>query len=308
MTTSRRPRVLRVGTRASTLARRQAGLIGGRVATLSPGWSCDEVVLTSRGDHDTETPLPELSTRGIFTDVLERALLAGEIDLAVHSLKDVPVDPTPGLVLAAICQREDPRDVLLSTGGWTLDTLPANAVVGTCSTRRSAQLLARRPDLRLSPLRGNIETRLHRLAAWPLAAIVLAAAGLLRLGRTELVTQHFDPEQMVPAPGQGALAVQCRADDEPTRRLLDSLDDPVARGETEAERAFLAGLGGGCTAPIAALGRVQQGNLHLIGLVASPDGRHQVRVTGAAPLADAASLGRALADEAWRRGAGAMLA
>lgn len=307
MTTATRATSLRVGTRASALARKQTGLIRTHLESRHQGLVCHEVILSTQGDRDVQTPLPELGGRGVFTDALEHALLGGEIDLAVHSLKDVPVDLTPGLVLAAICCREDPRDVLLSAEGWTLDTLPHGAVVGTCSTRRSAQLLATRPDLRLAPLRGNVDTRLRHLAESRFAAIILAAAGIARLDRTELVTEALAPERMLPAPGQGALALQCRAADASTRALLSDLDDPISRGETDAERAFLAGLGGGCMAPIAALGRGRADHIHLTGLVSSEDGRQQVRVEGTAPLGEAATLGRELAAEALGRGAGSLL-
>lgn len=273
-----------------------------------PGLACAEVVLSTHGDRDHETPLPMLGGRGVFTDALEAAMLAREIDAAVHSLKDVPVDPTPGLVIGAICCREDPRDALLSALGWTLDTLPPGARVGTCSTRRSAQLLAVRPDLRLHPLRGNVDTRVRLAAEVRFDAIVLAAAGVIRLGHTALVTEVFEPKRMLPAPGQGALAIQCRADDHEAREVLAALDDPVARGETDAERAFLAGLGGGCTAPIAALGRAGDGGLHLSGLVAAEDGQRLLRFEGRAPLSESVLLGHRLAGEALARGAGSLLA
>ncbi|MFN2317337.1 MAG: hydroxymethylbilane synthase [Gemmatimonadales bacterium] len=307
MTTAFLTHTLRIGTRGSTLARWQTALVRQRLESAHRGLICSELVLTTHGDRDVQTPLPVLGGRGVFTDALEHALRGGEIDLAVHSLKDVPVDLTPGLILAAIGCREDPRDALLSAAGWTLDTLPEGAVVGTCSTRRSAQLRAHRPDLRLAPLRGNIDTRVRQVAEGRFAAIVLAAAGIARLGLTELVTQRFEPDQMLPAPGQGALAVQCRADAAATRALLAPLEEPMVRQETDAERAFLAGLGGGCTAPIAALGRARWGALHLNGLVASEDGGLRITVAGSAPPEEAVALGRKLADQALAQGAGALL-
>lgn len=307
MTTASLTRTLRMGTRASALARWQTALVRQRLEAAHRGLVCSELVLTTQGDRDVQTPLPVLGGRGVFTDALEHALREGEIDLAVHSLKDVPVDLTPGLILAAIGCREDPRDALLSAAGWTLETLPEGALVGTCSTRRSAQLRAHRPDLRLAPLRGNIDTRVRQVADGRFGAIVLAAAGIARLGLTELVTQRFEPDQMLPAPGQGALAVQCRADDAATLALLAPLEEPAVRQETDAERAFLSGLGGGCTAPIAALGRVSAAELSLTGLVASEDGRQRIVVTGTAPPHDAVALGRKLADQALAQGAGALL-
>jgi hydroxymethylbilane synthase len=298
---------LRIGTRASTLARWQAAQVRQRLESAHRGLVCSERVLTTHGDRDGETPLPVLGGRGVFTDALENALQEGEIGLAVHSLKDVPVDLTPGLVLAAIGCREDPRDALLSAAGWTLETLPEGAVVGTCSIRRSAQLLAIRPDLRVRPLRGNVDTRLRQAAEGRFDAIVLALAGLKRLERTDLVTEVFAPDQVLPAPGQGALAMQCRGADSATLAWLAPLEEPAVRQETAAERAFLSGLGGGCTAPIAALGRVSAAGLRLTGLVASEDGRHRIVVTGSAPPDDAEELGRKLAAEALAQGAGALL-
>jgi hydroxymethylbilane synthase len=307
VTTTSVTHTLRIGTRASALARWQTALVRQHLESAHRGLVCSELVLTTQGDRDLQTPLPVLGGRGVFTDALEHALREGEIDLAVHSLKDVPVDLTPGLILAAIGCREDPRDALLSAAGWTLETLPEGAVVGTCSTRRSAQMRAHRPDLHLVPLRGNIDTRVRQVAEGRFAAIVLAAAGIGRLGLTELVTQRFEPDQMLPAPGQGALAVQCRADDVATLALLAPLEEPAVRQETDAERAFLSGLGGGCTAPIAALGRVSAVRIHLKGLVASEDGRQRIVVTGTAPPNDAVALGRKLADQALAQGAGALL-
>ncbi len=298
---------LRLGTRASTLARWQTQAVRQRLASLHSDLSCKEVVLRTQGDQDVSTPLPVMGGRGVFTDALEQALLDGRIDLAVHSLKDVPVDPTPGLTLVALCLREDPRDAMVSARGYTLATLPQGGVVGTCSLRRSAQLLALRPDLQLAPLRGNVDTRVRHAAEGKFAAIVLAAAGLKRLGLASQISELIDPGLILPAPGQGALAIQCRAEDARTLALVSPLDDPAVRQETEAERAFLAGLGGGCAAPIAALGRVDGPQLRLVGLVASEDGRQLLHLEGTAPRAEAVTLGHDLARQAVHRGAGALL-
>lgn len=298
---------VRLGTRASALARWQTRLIRYRLAACHPELGAEEIVFRTQGDRDESTPLPAMGGRGVFTDALERALLDGDIDLAVHSLKDVPVEPTPGLTLAAICLREDPRDAVLSAAGWTLPTLPEGAVVGTCSVRRSAQLLALRPDLRLAPLRGNVDTRVRQVAEGKFAAVILAAAGVKRLGLTDLISEVLDPGRMLPAPGQGALAIQCRIDDARTVSLIAPLEEPSVRQETDAERAFLGGLGGGCTAPIAALGRVNGEALHLTGLVASEDGRELVRVAVIGDRSAAVALGRSLAGDAIRRGAEALL-
>jgi hydroxymethylbilane synthase len=212
----------------------------------------------------------------VFTQELEQALREGAIDLAVHSLKDVPVEPSPGLTLAAVGMREDPREVWISAKGWTLATLPAGAKVGTCSTRRAAQLLVHRPDLQLAPLRGNVDTRVAKAQAGEFDAIVIAAAGVHRLGLSSAITEYLPLEIMLPAPGQGALAVQCRGDDSAMLELLRGLEETEVRAATDAERGFLEGLGGGCAAPIAAFGEVVGGRLHLRCLVLSLDGRRQI--------------------------------
>lgn len=297
--------MLRVGSRGSRLARWQAHQIA--AALSAQGVQSVERVVATLGDRETETPLPALGARGVFTDALEAALLGGEIDLAVHSLKDLPVDPTPGLVQAAICRRADPRDALVSASGWTLDTLPPGARVGTCSLRRNAQVRGRRPDLRLLPLRGNVDTRVRLALAGRYDAIVVAAAGLERLGLQAKVTELFDPAVLLPAPGQGALAVQCRESDRRTVEMVAVLDEASVRAETAAERAFLAGLGGGCTAPIAALGKVGEGRVHLRGFVGSADGRRRVEVQGCAEERAAIALGARLADDALHLGAAELL-
>lgn len=297
----------RVGTRSSRLARVQSALIALALERAS-GTGSVEVLFSTGGDLDTVTPLPSLGGRGVFTDVLERELLAGTIDYAVHSLKDVPVDPTPGLVLAAVGFREDPRDVLVSGPRWTLATLPAGARVGTCSVRRSAQLLAARPDLRILPLRGNVDTRLGKLAGADYDAIVLAAAGIARLGLLDDRATPLAPAVVLPAPGQGTLAVQCREDDLGMRGCLAPLDDPTVRATTAAERAFLEGLGGGCLAPIAALGAVKDGRLSLCGTVLTPDGRERIDVTAEGDLSQGRETGLRLAEAAITRGALRLLA
>lgn len=300
--------IVRLGTRGSCLAQLQTDLVRRALTELHPTLEFRSVVISTDGDRDLATPLPELGGKGVFTRDLEAALRERAIDLAVHSLKDVPVEPSAGLTLGAIGMREDPRDVLISAGGWTLDTLPNGAAVGTCSTRRAAQVLASRPDLRLPPLRGNVNTRIAKALAGEYDAIVIAAAGVHRLGLTAAITQYLPIEVMLPAPGQGALTVQCRAGDEAMLQRLRALDNAAVRSATSAERAFLEGLGGGCAAPIAALGRVQGGRLHLLGLVASADARERVLVATEGPAGDGRHLGLALAAEARARGAEALLA
>jgi len=298
---------VRLGTRASALARFQTDLVA-RLLTERTGVTCRTVVISTAGDEDTGTPLPEIGGKGVFTEALERALRSGEIDAAVHSLKDVPVEEPEGLCLAALGSREDPRDVLIAREAWTLATLPRGATVGTCSTRRSAQLLAARPDLVMAPLRGNVDTRVGKALRGDYDAIVIAAAGVLRLGLGTAIRAFLPLDVVVPAPGQGALAVECRADDARVRGLLAHLDEPPVRAAVTAERAFLEGMGGGCTAPIAATATAKNGRVALRGLVASLDGTHMVLVGRDAATADARALGLALAEEAVGAGAMALLA
>lgn len=301
------PGILRVGSRGSALARAQTDLIRAVLQRRHGIPAPELVVMESAGDRDQDSPLPVLGGRGIFTDELERELLAGRIDFAVHSFKDVPVDPTPGLVLAAICCRVDPRDVLVGTGPVALATLPPGARVGTCSTRRTAQLLVQRPDLEIVPLRGNVDTRLSLAASGRFTAIILAAAGLIRLRRAAIVSEWLSSDLVLPAPAQGALAVQCRDDDQRTRALLATLDDPVVRAATTAERAFLEGLGGGCLAPIAALANVRRNQLLLRGRVLDPTGARDLHVRIRGTPSAGRELGLALAARAKRLGATELL-
>jgi hydroxymethylbilane synthase len=299
---------IRLGTRASRLARLQTGLVSKALARLDPTIEFRSIEITTEGDRDLRTPLPEIGGKGVFTQELEQALHDGTIDLAVHSLKDVPVEPSFGLTLAAVGMREDPREVWISAKGWTLATLPAGAKVGTCSTRRAAQLLVHRPDLQLAPLRGNVDTRVAKAQAGEFDAIVIAAAGVHRLGLTSAITEYLPLEIMLPAPGQGALAVQCRADDAAVLELLRGLDERNVRAATDAERGFLEGLGGGCAAPIAAFGRADEGRIRLEGLVLSLDGQRQIRLVWEGPAADGRRVGLRLAAEARAKGAEALLA
>ncbi|MGA2545411.1 MAG: hydroxymethylbilane synthase [Rectinemataceae bacterium] len=297
---------LRIGTRTSALARCQTDWIAARLVELGPGLELSIVPFTTAGDLILDRPLPEIGGRGLFTEELDRALLAGEIDLAVHSLKDLPVDGPPGLTLGAVARRMDPRDALVSARYATLKELPPRARVGTSSLRRGAQLLSIRPDLALLPIRGNVDTRLRKAMDGDYEAIVLAAAGLLRLGRGSAISSYLGFDEMLPAPGQGALAVQCRSGDEAALSLLAGIDHGPTRAFVAAERAFLKGLGGGCSAPIAALGRADGDGVDLEGLVAAKDGSRLVRVRGTGP--DPEGLGKRLADEALARGARELLA
>jgi hydroxymethylbilane synthase len=234
-------------------------------------------IIRTTGDKIADIALSQVGTKGMFTKEIEEALAEGRVHLAVHSLKDLPTEVPPGFELAAITRREDPRDVLLSRDHRGLNQLPQGARVGTSSLRRQAQLRALRPDLEIHPLRGNVDTRLRKLESGEFDAIILAAAGLRRLGRTELVREFIPAEIMCPAAGQGALGIEIRAGDGETRQHLLFLDDAAARSATTCERALLHRLGGGCQVPIGALAEVRGEHLHLSAVVAHPDGSQVLR-------------------------------
>jgi hydroxymethylbilane synthase len=299
---------VRIGTRGSALARWQADHVAGLLKVACPTLQIEIVVLTTRGDQVIDIPLPLIGGKGLFTAELEAALRAGEIDLAVHSLKDLPTENPAGLTIGAIPVRASVEDVLVSKDGYTLETLPANAVVGTGSRRRAAQLLHLRPELRCIDLRGNVDTRIRKALDPDGAydAIVLARAGLERLGRASAISQILPLDVMLPAPGQGALAIQCR-DDADSVTLLKPLDHPATRAAVTAERAFLAGLGGECSVPVAAYGDVQQQTLDLRGRVSSLDGSQQIDVHLKGATSDADNIGQRLAKSALKQGAAAIL-
>ena len=290
---------LRAGTRSSRLAVWQTDLVATRLRQAWPGLSVERVLITTLGDRISDVPLPRLGGKGVFTRELEDALRAGTIDLAVHSLKDLPTAFPDGLAIGAILEREDPRDALVAASPVTIDTLPAGARVGTSSVRRRAQLLARRPDLDVRDLRGNVPTRVDRVLAGDLDAAILAVAGLTRLGLTAHIAEVLGTDVMLPAPGQGALAVEIRADDERTGALVALLDDGDTRLATTAERALLAQLEGGCQAPVGALATfTSAGVMRLEGLVIDLDGHDGVRRVVEAPVTDhaaASALGTAVA-------------
>ena len=286
---------LRLGTRGSRLALRQTEIAAERLRRAWPDLALDTVTVETAGDRDRISPLTSGEGAGWFTSALQEALLAGDVDVAVHSYKDLPTARPEGLVIAAVPERADPRDALVSRAGGTLAELPAGATVGTSSPRRAAQARAIRPDLATRPMRGNVETRLAKVEAGEYDAAILALAGLERLGLEGRASHVFGPEEMLPAPAQGALAVECRRDDAETRRLLAAIDDPSARGLAAAERAFLATLGAGCDFPAAALADGFGTTLKLHGLIA-PDGVI-VRSKAGGPVATGPGLGRALARE-----------
>ncbi|HEX9070272.1 MAG TPA: hydroxymethylbilane synthase [Ktedonobacterales bacterium] len=301
--------IARIGTRGSALALWQADHVRELLQDAWPGLTVEIEIITTHGDKILDTPLPQIGGKGVFTEELEAALRAGSIDLAVHSLKDLPTDPSPGLIVGAVPAREDPRDALVSRGGHTLARLPAGATVGTSSVRRSAQLMRARPDLRLVDLRGNVDTRIRKAQApsGPYDAIVLARAGLVRLGRDEVISEILPIETLLPAPGQGALGIQCR-DDAESRRLLAPLMHAETAMAVTAERAFLAGLGGGCATPVGAYAVVEGDRLLLHGRVCAPDGSRQVDVSlqASASPKDALTLGEQLARQALAAGAQAL--
>ncbi len=299
-----RPGPLRVGTRASSLARAQTRLVTDRLQAR--GWAVELVEIRTGGDRaqlDRSLPL----ARGVFVRELEAALLDRRIDLAVHSAKDLPTEETPGLLLAAMPPRGDPRDALVSRRRVELADLPAGARVGTESPRRRAFLLLERPDLRIVSIRGNVDTRLARMEGGACDALVLAKAGLDRLGVADRIGEAFEPERMLPAVGQGALAVQARTG-EPWLDELAWLDDPETRHAVAAERSFLKAMGGGCRAPFAAHARLDAGQLLVSGAALDPDGRDIVRDATCGPLERAVELGGSLAESLMERGAAALAA
>src|SRR2546430_8047987 len=288
--------VVRIGTRASELALRQARLVEN--ALLAHGIASELVTFKTTGDKKLDQPLTEIGAKGLFTRELEVALAKDKIDCAVHSLKDLPSESPDGLEIIAQLEREDPRDVLVvnrQTGAENLDDLPAGSRVGTSSLRRRAQLLARRPDLEVVELRGNRPTRLSKVESGRVHAAILAAAGLIRLEVTRRITMFLDPPEWLPAAGQGAIAVQARADDARMRELLLPLDHEPTSIATRAERAFLAALEGGCQVPIGALVSDIDGEPTLYGMLADLSGRHIVRGSRPLYLRSPESTGEALA-------------
>jgi hydroxymethylbilane synthase len=295
---------LRLGTRASALAQRQADWIAERLCAA--GVDVEKVLIRTEGDRRQDA-IAAFGGQGIFTREIQRALLDGRIDLAVHSLKDLPTGQPPELILAAVPERAPCGDVLISEKADCLESLPPGSRVGTGSLRRRAQLLHVRPDLEMADVRGNIETRLNKLRQGQYDALVLAEAGLIRLGLADQITERLPLDAFLPAIGQGALAVETRADDAPTQRAVAPLDHPPSHAGVLAERAMLAALDGGCLAPIAAWGRMENGQLRLTGRVLMPDGRKKLEADQVAPLSEAVELGRRVAESLLRQGAAAII-
>ncbi len=285
--------VLRIATRASALALVQTRLAAAALREAHPTLELREVQVSTEGDRDRVTPLTILGGRGVFVRSVEEALLDGRADVAMHSLKDVPTEPLPGLALVAVLPRADVRDALVARDGARLRDLPRGARVGTSSRRRVALLYAVRPDLQATELRGNVDTRLRRVTEGAVDAAILAAAGLERLGRADAVTEWLDPQEFLPAPGQGAIVLQCRADDASTIALLQAVDDANAHLATDAERAVLAALGSGCSLPVGAYAVIEAGRVHLRAMIAN-EGDAPHFEEGDALASEAAALGTAL--------------
>ncbi len=296
---------LRLATRKSPLARWQAQWVAQLLAQA--GVSTQLVFVTTRGDRQQSTSIARLGAQGVFTREIQQAVLDGRADAAVHSLKDLPTDPVPGLLLAAVPRRGPVQDVLIARNGLTLEQLPAGAAIGTGSLRRRAQLLRRRGDLKFVAMRGNVDTRLEKLRRGECDALMLAEAGLQRLGLQQHVTQRLPLEWVLPAVGQGAVGVECRRDDAAAREALARIDDAATHQAVLAERALLRSLRGGCLAPVAALAQVVHQRLRLQAVVLSPDGTHRLHTTVTGEPEQAESLGEEAARELLDRGAAELI-
>ena len=301
-------REIRIATRKSALALWQAEHVKARLEQAHPGLKVSLVPMVSRGDKLLDAPLAKIGGKGLFVKELETALLENEADIAVHSMKDVPMDFPEGLGLYCICEREDPRDAFVSNTFASLDALPAGSVVGTSSLRRQAQLLARRPDLKIQFLRGNVNTRLAKLDAGEYDAIILAAAGLIRLGFEDRIRSSISAEDSLPAGGQGAVGIECRTADAEVHALLAPLHHVDTSDRVTAERALNKRLNGGCQVPIACYALLDGDELWLRGLVGQPDGGLLLRAEARAPRAAAEALGVQVAEALLAQGAARILA
>jgi len=303
-------KLIRVGTRGSTLALRQTELVLQRLKPAWPDVVFEVVKVTTAGDRDTTTPVQQLGV-GAFVTEVEKALADRRIDIGVHSYKDLPTDTPRDFKIAALTEREDPRDVLVNRWNSRFKALPQGARVGTSSPRRRAQLLSMSPKLKVIPIRGNVDTRLKKcLEERPFQydAVVLAAAGLARIGRLDVVAEFLDPTSFVPAVGQGIIALETRTSDVFAASLLKVVDDAESRIVATAERSFLKEVGGGCLTPLGAFARIEQGALGVFAFISDPDGRRAVRDVVSGPPADAAQLGKILATRMLDRGARKLLA
>jgi len=308
---SNSPPTLRIATRSSALALWQANYVAARIAEVSPDVATEIVHITTTGDRDQSGSLRSFGGLGVFTREVQKAVLDGRADLAVHSLKDLPTDPTPGLVIAAVPPREETADALVlpleSANALDLSALPQQAKIGTGSLRRRAQLLHLRPDLILDEARGNVDTRLRKLDGGEFDALILAAAGLKRLGLESRVSQRLVPPAMYAAVGQGALGIECREGDVLTLDVLSGIDDHPTRLRVTAERSLLNRLRAGCHAPVGVATRIDDAGLHLEAVVLSPDGRQRLLAHRDRSDADAAALGTEVADRLLELGAAALI-
>ncbi len=299
---------IRIATRKSQLALWQAHYVRDRLQAYHKNLAVEIVKLISEGDRTLDVPLARVGGKGLFLKELEQAILSGDCDIAVHSMKDVTVTMPEGLQIAIICPRGDPRDALVSNQYDSLAAMPPGSVVGTCSLRRGCQIRAAYPFLEVRNLRGNVNTRLDRLDQGDYDALILAAAGLIRLGLRSRIRAFFSPETMLPAVAQGAVGIECRAGDSPVEALLAPLSDPISTQAVQAERAVNAGLVGGCHVPVAAFAEIRQDSLFIRGLVGRPDGSRLLRAEARGSVVDAIPLGRQVADRLLEQGAADILA
>lgn len=298
---------LRIGTRGSQLALWQARWVQTALIDRFPDLNVELSIIKTQGDKILDVPLAQVGGKGLFVKEIEEALIDGRIDLAVHSMKDMPAEIPEGLTIGAVPQRENPFDALISKTSQSIRQLPQGARVGTSSLRRSAQIQHLRPDVSIIPLRGNLDTRLKKLETTDLDAIVLAAAGLMRLGMAERISAYIDDTQMLPAVGQGALCIEIREQDPATQSIVSQLDHNDTHVAVIAERAFLRRLEGGCQVPLAAYATITKNQLQMKGLVAELDGGHIIKATAQAAPHDAASAGYQLAEDLLAQGAGDIL-
>ena len=298
---------IRLGTRGSKLALRQAELAADALKAAVPGIAVELFIIKTTGDKILDTPLSAIGDKGLFTKEIELALLDNSIDMAVHSCKDLPSELAPGLAISAVLPRENPCDVLLCAAGYTFETLPQSARVGTSSLRRTAQLKALRPDLVVLPLRGNVETRIQKMQTEGLDAIVLAYAGIARLGLMEKVTQLLSADLMLPSPGQGAIAIEAHTGDTEISELLKKINDAKTGCEVRAERSFFLRLHGGCQAPVGCLARADRNTVSITGMIASLDGQQIFRDTIKGNSLEAEMLGLQLAERLLAAGADGVL-
>jgi hydroxymethylbilane synthase len=294
---------LTIGTRGSALALAQSRFVKSRLESLSPGLQVNLQIIKTTGDRLADASLASIGGKGVFTKELEEALLSKTVDLAVHSLKDLPTELPAGLMVGAILEREDPRDCVVSRFGEQLMELPRGSVIGTSSLRRQAQIRAVKKGIRIEDLRGNLDTRLGRVAAGDFSAVVVAYAGVRRLGRAEEVTEVLPFDLVLPAPGQGFVAIEIRGEDPETMKWVSQLNHLPGQHAATAERGFLAALGGGCRVPIAAYAREEAGQLVLDGRVTSVDGKNDVKGTETGLLTDAPKIGQTLAQRLLNQGA-----